>query len=243
MVSKAAAESFHEDKAEIIYNLTDKPTDKRCLLLISATRLNKISAFEKGHARMLKLADKLHEAQIPFLWLIFSDNRLDNAKPNMIVLPPILDIAPYLARADYYVSLSDAEGYGYSMMESLINNTALLTTPISVLPELGFKDGEHGYTIPFEIDGFDVQKLLDVPQFEFKASNTKSIKQWRKLLGDTKPTHSYSPANKVKVRIIQSYKDVIMNRVLNVGEEIFMQKSRAESVQAAGYGRIINGKI
>jgi hypothetical protein len=67
----------------------------------------------------------------------------------MVVLPPILDIAPYLARADYYVSLSDAEGYGYSMIESLINNTALLTTPISVLPELGFKEGEHGYTIPF----------------------------------------------------------------------------------------------
>ena len=241
MVSKAAAESFHEDKAEIIYNLTDKPTDKRCLLLISATRLNKISAFEKGHARMLKLADKLHEAQIPFLWLIFSDDRLNNARPNMVVLPPILDIAPYLARADYYVSLSDAEGYGYSMMESLINNTALLTTPISVLPELGFKEGEHGYTIPFEIDDFDIQKLLDVPQFEFKANNTKSIKQWRKLLGDTKPTHSYNPANKVKVRIIQSYKDVIMNRVLNVGEDIFMQKSRAESVQSAGYGRIING--
>ena len=240
MVSKAAAESFHEDKAQVIYNLIDAPTDRKCLLLISATRLSKVSAFEKGHARMLKLADKLHEARIPFLWLIFSDNRLENARPNMVVLPPILDIAPYLAKADYYVSLSDAEGYGYSMMESLINNTALLTTPISVLPELGFKDGVHGYTIPFDVDGFDVRQLLDVPQFEFKASNAKIIKQWRKLLGDTKPTHSYDPSDKVFVTVLRSYKDIQFNRVLSKGETVLMQKTRAEQVQSAGYGRINN---
>lgn len=243
MVSKAAAESFHEDKAEVIYNLTDEPTKKKCLLLISATRLSRVSAFEKGHARMLKLADMLDEAQIPFIWLIFSDNHLDNARRNMVILPPILDIAPYLAKADYYVSLSDAEGYGYSMVESLINNTAILTTPITVLPEIGFKEGVNGYTIPFEVDGFDVQKLLDIPQFEFKQTNTKSIKQWRKLLGDTIPKHTYDPTDKVKVKIIKSYKDIKLNRILNIGDEVFMQKARAESVQSAGYGRIINGEI
>ena len=243
MVSKAAAESFNEDKAEVIYNLTDAPTKKKCLLLISATRLSRVSAFEKGHARMLKLADKLDEAQIPFIWLIFSDNNLDNARRNMVILPPILDIAPYLAKADYYVSLSDAEGYGYSMVESLINNTALLTTPITVLPEIGFKEGVNGYTIPFDLDGFDVHKLLDVPQFEFKQTNTKIIKQWRKLLGDTKPTHSYNPSDKVKVKITNRYKDINLNRVLNIGDEIYMSRSRAEAVQSVGYGRIINGKI
>lgn len=243
MVSKAAAESFQEDKAEVIYNLIDNPTDKRCLLLISATRLSKVSAYEKGQARMLKLADMLHEAQIPFLWLIFSDRQLDNIRPNMIVLPPTLDIAPYLARADYYVSMSDAEGYGYSMVESLINGTALITTPIDVLPELGFKEGINGYTVPFEVEGFDVQKLLTVPQFEYKATNTKSIKQWRKLLGDTKPTHTYNPSERVKIQVTKSYRDTCLNRVLNVGEEIFVHKNRAETIQSAGYGRIINGEI
>lgn len=240
MVSKAAAESFHEDKAEVIYNLTEPAAKKKCLLLISATRLSKVSAFEKGHKRMLKLADMLDESQIPYVWLIFSDNRLENARKNMVILPPILDIAPYLAKADYYVSLSDAEGYGYSMVESLINGTAVITTPITVLPELGFKEGVNGYTIPFDLDGFDCKKLLDVPQFEFKQSNVKSIKQWRKLLGDTKPTRSYNPDDKVKLKVIKSYRDIKFNRVLNVGEIVFMQKNRADSVQSAGYGRIIN---
>ena len=239
-VSQAALDSFNEPNGQVIYNLTDKPTDKRCLLLISATRLSKTSAFEKGHARMLKLADMLHEADIPFLWLIFSDQPLKGARENMIVLPPILDIAPYLARADYYVSLSDAEGYGYSMVESLINGTALITTPIDVLPEIGFRDGFNGYVVPFDLDEFDVQKLYDIPQFEYKTTNTKSIKQWRKLLGDTKPTHAYNPHEKVKLRVTQKYHDTNLNRIVNVGEVLNIRKERAEIIQSAGYGRVIN---
>jgi glycosyltransferase involved in cell wall biosynthesis len=242
-VSQAALDSFNEPNGQVIHNLTDKPTDKRCLLLISATRLSKTSAFEKGHARMLKLADMLHEAQIPFLWLIFSDQPLKGVRENMVVLPPTLDIAPYLARADYYVSLSDAEGYGYSMVESLINGTALITTPIDVLPEISFKDGFNGYVVPFDLDEFDVQKLLDIPQFEYKTTNTKSIKQWRKLLGDTKPTHAYNPHEKVKLRVTQKYHDTNLNRIVNVGEVLHIHEKRAEIIQSAGYGRIINGEV
>ena len=242
-VSQAALDSFNEPNGQVIHNLTDKPTDKRCLLLISATRLSKTSAFEKGHARMLKLADMLHEANIPFLWLIFSDQPLKGARENMIVLPPTLNIAPYLARADYYVSLSDAEGYGYSMVESLINGTALITTPIDVLSEIGFKDGFNGYVVPFDLDEFDVQKLLDIPQFEYKTTNTKSIKQWRKLLGDTKPTHAYNPHEKVKLRVTQKYHDTNLNRIVNVGEVLHIHEKRAEIIQSAGYGRIINGEV
>lgn len=243
MVSKAAAESFHEDKAEVIHNLTDTPAKQKALLLISATRLSKVSAFEKGHSRMIKFADMLEKAQIPYIWMIFSDNALDNARPNMILMPPTLNIAPYLAMADYYVSLSDAEGYGYSMVESLINGTAVITTPISVLPELGIKDGENGYVIPFEMESFDCKKLLDIPIFEYKSDNARIIKQWRKLLGSTKPKHDYNPNDKVSLEVIRKYRDMQLNRVLDVGERIMVSKCRAESIQSAGYGRIINGEV
>ena len=243
MVSKAAAESFHEDKAEVIHNLTDTPAKQKALLLISATRLSKVSAFEKGHARMIKFADMLEKTQIPYIWLIFTDNTLDNARPNMILMPSTLNIAPYLAMADYYVSLSDAEGYGYSMIESLINGTAVITTPISVLPELGIKDGENGYVIPFKMESFDCKKLLDIPIFEYKSDNARIIKQWRKLLGSTKPKHDYNPNDKVSLEVIRKYRDMQLNRVLDVGERIMVSKCRAESIQSAGYGRIINGEV
>lgn len=217
-VSHAAADSFGENKAEVIYNLVDKPTDDKALLLISATRLSAISAFEKGHDRMRQLAKMLHQAKIPFLWLIFSDDVLKNADKNIVVLPPTLNIAPYLAKADYYVSLSDAEGYGYSMVEALINKTALLTTPVTVLPELGFEDGKHGYIIPFDMK-FDVRKLLDIPTFTYNKTNTASIKQWKSLLGNTKPKHDYKPDDKsILVKIINSYYDMNLSRTLKQEE-------------------------
>lgn len=235
-VSHAALDSFKETKGEVIYNLVDKPTDKKCLLLVSATRLSKTSAFEKGHKRMIQLAQMLEDAKIPFLWILFSDAKFEEAHHNMVVISPILDIAPYLAKADYYVSLSDAEGYGYSMVESLINGTPVITTPITVLEELGIHNGVNGYVIPFDMN-FDVSILLDIPKFTYKRTNTASIKQWRKLLGDTKPTHSYKPSVGVSVQVIRQYKDLQFERLLPIGEIITVDEDRANALVNAGYGR------
>ena len=237
-VSRAAADSFNEDKAKIIYNMTESATDEKCLMLISATRLSRRSAFEKGHERMLRLADMLEASNIPYIWLLFSDDTLKNARRNMVILPPTLDIAPYLAKADYYVSLSDAEGYGYSMVEALVNGTALITTPIDVLPEIGFKEGEHGYIVPFDMD-FDVKKLLKMPDVKYKHNNMESVKQWRTLLGNTKPKHAYKPQEKVSFKITKRYKDIQLNRVVNADEVIRISKSRADSLHNAGVGTIV----
>ena len=235
-VSHAVLDSFKETKGEVIYNLVDKPTDEKCLLLISATRLSKQSAFEKGHKRMLKLAEMLENAKIPFLWLLFSDAKFDEAHQNMVIVPPILDIAPFLAKADYYVSLSDAEGYGYSMVESLINGTPVITTPITVLDELGIENGQNGYIVPFDMD-FDVNILLDIPKFTYKRTNTGSIKQWRKLLGDTKPKHDYKPQDKIPIQVIRQYKDLMFDRQLSLGEIILVDEDRANDLVKVGYGR------
>ena len=185
-VSQTALDSFNEKKGTVIYNLVDKSTDKECLTLISATRLSKVSAFEKGHARMIKLAEMLEDADIPYIWMIFSDEGMNPKRPNMVVFPPTLDIAPYLKKADYYVSLSDAEGFGYSMVESLINGTPIISTPIDVLPEIGFENEKHGYIVPFDMS-FDVRKLLNIPKVEYKRTNTESVKKWRSILGNKKP--------------------------------------------------------
>lgn len=242
-VSEAVKRSFNEDKAEVIYNLVEKPTSRKSLFLISATRLSTKSAFEKGHDRMRQLAKMLHQANIPFLWIIFSDDVLRDADKNIVVLPPTLDIAPYLARADYYVSLSDAEGYGYSMVEALINGTAVITTPISVLPEIGIENEKNGYIIPFNMD-FDVKKLLEVPKFTYKRSNTKSISEWRTILGNSKPKHDYKPdSGKVIVQIIKNYYDMELSKTMKADEIAEMSKNRAELIQNKGYGRIIDEQI
>ena len=235
-VSHAVLDSFKETKGEVIYNLIDKPTNKECLTLISATRLSKVSAFEKGHSRMIKLAEMLEKADIPYVWLLFSDDSMKTERPNMIVLPPILDIAPYLKKADYYVSLSDAEGFGYSMIESLVNGTAVISTPITVLPEIGFQNEKNGYVVPFDMD-FDVKKLLNVPKFEFKKTNTESIRKWRTILGDKKPKHDYIPKNLTMITATMDYYDTELKRAIKRGEEVMVTEDRAEMIKNAGYAR------
>ena len=235
-VSNAVLESFNEKKGDVIYNLVEKPTKDRCLFLISATRLSKSGAFEKGHNRMLKLADKLTDAGIPYLWIIFGDENFPEKRSNMVVLPPKMDVAPYLAKADYYVSLSNAEGYGYSVVEALINGTPVITTPVTVLPELSFEDGKHGYVVPFDMN-FDVTKLLNIPKVEYKRSNTESIKKWRDLLGNTKPKHDYKPKQLVNIEVIKTYYDTLIKRKLSPGEILSVDGDRAEQIINAGYAR------
>lgn len=118
-VSNEAAKSFLEVTAiepEVFYNpiVLEKP--KKILNLISATRLTP----EKGRERMILLGKKLNEANIPYLWTIFTNDsrRIDN--PNMIFVEPRFDITNYIANADYLVQLSDCETYCYSVVESLM---------------------------------------------------------------------------------------------------------------------------
>ena len=235
-VSNAVLDSFKAE-GEVIYNLVDKPTSKKCLTLISATRLSKTSAFEKGHRRMLQLAEMLEKADMPYIWLMFSDEGFREKHNNMIILPPTLDIAPYIAKADYYVSLSDAEGWGYSVIEALINKTPVITTPVSVLPEIGFKDKQDGYIVPFDMN-FDVKKLKKIPKVKFEWDNQGSIDKWREVLGDSEPLHDYDPQAMVSITIIKPYFDTQLERKLNKNELINVTQDRANLIINAGYGRI-----
>ena len=234
-VSKAAALSFSEEerasKYKVIHNMTIPYEGDRALLLISATRPTP----EKGMKRMLALGNMLKKAGISYIWLYFSIERIHNAPENMIYMPPTLDIMPYIKAADYLVQLSDSEAFCYSIVEALEAGTAIISTPLSVLPELGIKDGEHGYIVPFEVDGFDCTKLLSIPEFEYKRDNAKLIKQWRTLLGKTKPKHTYKPDGGVSVRCIKQYTDLVLNRTLKVGEVVIMTPDRAQKIEEAGY--------
>ena len=140
--------------------------------------------------------------------------------------------------ADYLVQMSDSEAFGYSIVEALEQGTAIVTSPLEVLPELGIEEGKHGYIVPWEINTFDCKKLLKVPKFTYTRDNDSIVKQWRKLLGNTTPKHDYVPTRDVAVRIIKPYKDMVLNQVLVKDTYIRMPRDRAELVQRAGYGQI-----
>ena len=65
-------EHFNMD-VETMYNPYTVKKPRKVLHLISATRLSP----DKGYNRMLILADALEKADIPYLWMIYTDKPQD----------------------------------------------------------------------------------------------------------------------------------------------------------------------
>ena len=233
-VSQASKDSFGSEAKDalVIHNPIIK-SNKFALILVSATR---IPASDKGlnEQRMRTLADRLNEAEIPFVWFNFSDGHINNAPRGMINIHAEMDIQPYIARADYLVQLSDSEAWSYSILEALVNGTAVLVTPFLSAKEMGIEDGKNGYIIPFNM-GFDVRKLLNIPQFEYPYDNEAIKKQWEKLFknkGKQKKTRG------VDVRITTTYNDTELKRQVSAGETITVSKERAKRIIDAGFGEV-----
>lgn len=232
-VSEASKKSFGEEAedAMVIHNPITK-TDKEALILVSATR---IPAPDKGsnEQRMRILADRLNEAHIPFIWFNFSDGYINNPPRGMVNIPKEMDIQPYIKRADYLVQLSDSEAWSYSVLEALVNGTAVLVTPFPSAFEMGIEDGKNGYIIPLDM-GFDVARLHKVPQFEYEYPNDDIKKEWQKLMRKQKPKK-----NGIRVRITTTYNDTELKRLVSAGEVVTVSKERAEKIKNAGFGEVL----
>ena len=230
-VSQAAADTFENvGKYEVIHNFTYPTETKKCLFLITASRFT----HEKGGDRMIKLAEALRKANIEFIWFVFShqDTKLVE---GMVKLPETLNIKDYIAKCDYLVQLSDSEGFGYSIVEALELGIPVITTPISVLPELGFKENVDGYVVPFDMQDIKPERFLDVPKPQFTWDNEKVKDKWVKLLGKSKPTGDYlKQGANVKLEIIENYYDLEFGKELKVGDIVTMRKARAILIIGCG---------
>lgn len=234
-VSEASKRTFNSD-GDVILNPLIKTT-KKALIFVSATR---IPAMDKGKNadRMLTLAKMLNDANISFLWLNFSDAPLKNAPNGFVNVGTYQDIQPYIARADYLVQLSDQEGFGLSVLEALINHVAVICTPFETTKELGVIDGQNGYIVPFDMR-FDVNKLLEVPRFDYTWNNDSIKKKWKKLL-DTKSDGAYKEGF-VIVKVVVPYDDLQLKKRLIAGQVLKMARDRAEHVAKYGYIKIVGG--
>ena len=233
-VSKASKRSF-KSKGKVIYNPVLR-TEKKALLLVSATR---IPAPDKGKnaERMLRLAKMLNDARIPFLWMNFSDQPLSGAPKGFVNVGVFQDIQPFIERADYLVQLSDHEGLCMSVAEALNLGTAVICTPFETTQELGVRDGENGYIVPYDLD-FDVNKLKDVPQFSGCYYNYNIWQNWKKIL-KVKPPKTREESDMVVVRVRVQYRDMSFDRAMSVGEIARMTRIRAEYLESRKLVKIL----
>ena len=177
-ISEAVKKDF-DIKGPVINNLMRKSSEST-LFLISATR---IPAPDKGdnEMRMRKLAQMLLDAEIPYIWLNFSDGKLQDPPKNFFNIPLTLDVQNYIQKADYLVQLSSRESFGNSVLEALINNVPVICTPIPAFSDFGVKDGVNAHIVPFDMN-FDVHKLLDKPKFFYEYDNEMRVRQWLEII-------------------------------------------------------------
>ena len=230
-VSKAACKSFTEItgiRTELCYNpvAIDKP--KRILNLVSATRLTK----EKGKDRMKKFAKLLEKNNIPFIWIVFTNDNKKIRNPNIIYKKPSLEVIDYIANADYLVQLSDKEGYGYTPIEALMVGTPVIVTDCPAFKEIGVKNDENGFIVDFDlkqINYIDIYKK----RLKFKYEPPEDI--YNKLLIHEENIYYKELVNKIKVTCIKNYFDEELNEEKKIIDKpYYIDNKRVDKLLSEG---------
>ena len=119
----------------------------------------------------------------------------------------------------------------------------VLTTPITVLDEIGFEDNKHGYVVPFNISltkDFVEKIYTKIPKVKYKYDNESRIQQWRNILGNTTPKHDYvyNGEERVIIRCLVRYYSLELKREVAVGEELTTTLERAQTLENLGVVKI-----
>lgn len=227
-VSQLVCDTFHEltgKKATLVYNPFEIEPPKRILHLISATRLSR----EKGKARMIKLAEALDAAHIPYEWIIYTNDTQAIDNPNIVYRKPRLDIVSYIADADFLVQLSDNEGYCYSVVEALSVGTPVIVTDLPVLKEIGINEN-NSVVLPFDMSNIPID---DIYNKKFNFTYTPKKDTWDQIFEPGESTYQKELQTLYKVEALRFYqeeniKDTELNRIPKRGEQWETSKERLD---------------
>lgn len=240
-VSKLVCNTFKEitgAETELCYNPIETVKPRKVLNLISATRLTS----EKGKERMAKFAAMLDNADIPYQWIIYTDNLHAIQNPNIIFKKPRLDIIDYIANADYLVQLSDNEGYCYSVVEALSVETPVIVTECPVFKELGVNKS-NGFVLDFELKNVPIKEIYKgLDKFDYKPK----ADSWNKILASGESTYQNDLKTIVEAEATTDYYDLELNKQIKKGEIIKCTKVRAECLEENNVAKqrgVVNGII
>lgn len=235
-VSEVVRESYKKAKgieSIVCYNPYTPEKPRKVLNLVSATRLTA----EKGWNRMLTLADELDKADIPFQWLVYTDNPDKEVKnPSIVLMKPRLNAIDFIANADYYVQLSDVEGYCYSIVEALSVGTPVIVTDFPVAHEIGVENGKNGWILPMDMK---ILPIAEIYKGLKKFKYTPPEDSWADLLVPGDSGIIDNPDKPIKVMCKKVYYDLEFKRQMNYGEEWEVPLKRADNLYDLGLVDII----
>lgn len=220
-------------KSEKCYDpLTLEPVSK-VPILVSACRLDdKV----KGGERTLRLIEALdrycEEHNRQYLWLIFT-NRTAFVLPsnNAVYMKPRVDVRPYIAMADWVLQLSnDMETYCYTTNEATAYGTPIVTTPLSVYKEFTNITDNERLILEWDCSNVDdiARQIFEKEVKPFKYNPPED--EWSEFLAKGDNTYKEELRMKVKVECINNYNDLQLKRLVQVGEELIVERGRADTL-------------
>lgn len=230
-VSELARDRFVEaggPEPEVCYNPLAAAKPRKILRLVSATRLTQ----EKGRARIRKLANAMNDAGVLFEWTIYTTtNQAAIYAPNVITRPPRLDIADYIAAADYLVQLSDCEAYCYTVVEALSMGTPVIVTDLPVYNELGL-DEKNSIRLPLEMEDLPIEKIRKgLPRVKgYKPPEDR----WKEILAGGAPKYKKT----IEVEATAEFMDLQANgKKRKPGERWRVPIARADLLEERGLAK------
>ncbi|MDD4298972.1 MAG: glycosyltransferase [Bacilli bacterium] len=247
--SKASAKQFTdwypEYKCGVLHNLFDIKKPKRCLSLMTASRLS----WEKGYDRMKALAKRMNERGIPFTWEVFTNDLPNEEIDGFIFRKPRLNVIDYMSNKDYGIQLSNTESWGCTITEFLETGVPVISTDFPSAYEQ-IEEGKNGFILKRDMSNIDeiIDKMYNNNLKGFKYNKKDSIKEWTDLIGDLgKPKLDYKYDSVFEGYEVEVLKDCdytiegvhkVKGDTLTIGTE-----SRLEYLEKLGYVKRIGELI
>lgn len=238
-VSKNAQKAFEQltgRKVKLCYNPVALQPPKRLVRLVSAQRMTA----EKGMERMRTLSKALdkycEENDVKYQWDIYTNSQKRIENKNLVYREPDIEVNRVFGNYDYFVALSDNEGYCYSAVEALMRGTKAVVTPCPVFKEIGL-NASNSIQLEFDCSNVDevAEKILEGKRNVFNYSPPKTTLD--KFLVKKASDYNYE---KVTLKCIVTYSDLQLGRTIKKGEVYSVGKERADLIIKSGYGVKVN---
>lgn len=167
--------------SEVVPNIFNPKDDKVVFLYMAR------ATAEKGLDKALEMARRFDEADKDYVLLVCS--RVDpygevwpliSYNPRVIYIEANPHNSVFYRCADYLISMSTSESWGYSIREALHNGCAILGSKIPEIEKV-VKDGENGYLLNDDLSNLDIDKIFNkIPKVNGYKEEVDPI--WQEVL-------------------------------------------------------------
>lgn len=219
----------------------------RQLRLISAQRMSS----EKGGNRIVAMVRKLDEYclknDVDYSWDIYTtddgSNKLSTLKRNkhINIHTPRLDINRLYQNYDYLISLTDNEGYCYTVVEALNVGTPCVVTPLPVFKELGI-DETNSITLDFKLKniGSVIEQMFNK---KLKFTYTPRKDSYNEFLINKPNEYKFNREvkNMARIKALMNYEDKYEKKSIKTGDVYETTDERAKEITSSTYFMKANG--